>query len=93
MNFSIRNLYENMIKEITFTNMIINFFLYLAFSCLTSIKSTKLVYYIVDFSEFLNYSAFSMEYLIPINSFRNRYYHLHQISYSLYYESYHSFKY
>ena len=26
MNFSIRDLYENIIEEITFTNMIINFF-------------------------------------------------------------------
>ena len=26
MNFSIRDLYENMIEEMTFTNMIINFF-------------------------------------------------------------------
>ena len=70
MNFSIRDLYENIIEEITFTNMIIKFFLFFCFlfllSCLTSIKSTKLVYYIVDFSEILNYTTFSMEYLIPI---------------------------
>ena len=78
MNFSIRDLYENIIEEITFTNMIITFFFWM--SCLTSIKSTKLVYYIVDFSEFLNYTTFSMEYLIPINSFMNIYCHLHEIS-------------
>ena len=65
MNFSIRDLYENIIEEITFTNMIIKFFFFWL-SCLTSIKSTKLVYYIVDFSEILNYTTFSMEYLIPI---------------------------
>ena len=53
MNFSIKDLYEKIIEEITFTNMIINFFCFWM-SCLTSIKSTKLVYYIVDFSEFLN---------------------------------------
>ena len=84
MNFSIEDLYEKIIEEITFTNMIIKFFLFFFFcfwmSCLTSIKSTKLVYYIVDFSEFLNYTTFSMEYLIPINSFRNIYCHLHEIS-------------
>ena len=79
MNFSIKDLYEKIIEEITFTNMIINFFFFWM-SCLTSIKSTKLVYYIVDFSEFLNYTTFSMEYLIPINSFRNIYCHLHEIS-------------
>ena len=49
MNFSIGDLYENMIEEMTFTNMIINFFVIFCLSCLTSIKSTKLVYYIVDF--------------------------------------------
>ena len=65
MNFSIRDFYENIIEEITFTNMIIKFFFFWL-SCLTSIKSTKLVYYIVDFSEILNYTTFSMEYLIPI---------------------------
>ena len=79
MNFSIKDLYEKIIEEITFTNMIITFFFFWM-SCLTSIKSTKLVYYIVDFSEFLNYTTFSMEYLIPINSFRNIYCHLHEIS-------------
>ena len=79
MNFSIKDLYEKIIEEITFTNMIINFFCFWM-SCLTSIKSTKLVYYIVDFSEFLNYTTFSMEYLTPINSFRNIYCHLHEIS-------------
>ena len=80
MNFSIKDLYENIIEEITFTNMIINFFFFFWLSCLTSIKSTKLVYYIVDFSEFLNYTTFSMEYLKPINSFSNRYCHLHELS-------------
>ena len=82
MNFSIRDLYENIIEEITFTNMIIKFFLFFFFwlSCLTSIKSTKLVYYIVDFSEILSYTTFSMEYLIPINSFRNINCHMHEIS-------------
>ena len=80
MNFSIGDLYENMIEEMTFTNLIINFFVLFCLSCLTSIKSTKLVYYIVDFSEFLNYTTFSMEYLKPINSFRNRYCHLHKLS-------------
>ena len=30
MNFSIKDLYENIIEEITFTNMIINFFFFLA---------------------------------------------------------------
>ena len=83
MNFSIRDLYENIIEEITFTNMIIKFFCFFCFvwlSCLTSIKSTKLLYYIVDFSEILNYTTFSMEYFIPINSFRIIYCHLHEIS-------------
>ena len=81
MNFSIKDLYENMIEEMTFTNMIIYlFFVLFCLSCLTSIKSTKLVYYIVDFSEFLNYTTFSMEYLKPINSFRNRYCHMHKLS-------------
>ena len=69
MNFCIRDLYENIIEEITFTNMIIKFFLFFLFfvllSCLTRIKSTKLVY-IVDFSEILNYTTFSMEHSIPI---------------------------
>ena len=80
MNFSIKDLYENIIEEITFTNMIIIIIIIIWLSCLTSIKSTKLVYYIVDFSEFLNYTTFSMEYLKPINSFRNRYCHLHELS-------------
>ena len=80
MNFSIKDLYENIIEEITFTNMIIIIIIIFWLSCLTSIKSTKLVYYIVDFSEFLNYTTFSMEYLKPINSFRNRYCHLHELS-------------
>ena len=34
MNFSIRDLYENIIEEITFTNMIIKFFLFFFFGCL-----------------------------------------------------------
>ena len=80
MNFSIRDLYENIIEEITFTNMIIIIIIIFWMSCLTSIKSAKLVYFIVDFSEFLNYTTFSMEYLIQINSFRNIYCHLHEIS-------------
>ena len=80
MNFFIKDLYENMIEEMTFTNMIIIIFVLFCLSCLTSINSTKLVYYIVDFSEILNYTTFSMEYFIPINSFRIIYCHLHEIS-------------
>ena len=63
MNFSTRDFYKNMIGNNFHKHNDFLFILYfLALFRLTNIKSTKPVYYIYDFfSEYLNYTTFSME--------------------------------
>ena len=98
MNLSIMNLYENIGNEFQEEDKLIDF---LVLSCLTDIKATKLVYNMSNFDEFLNLQASLTGSILSIQLFlwNIRYQsillaaccHLHGISQSLCYKSYHIF--
>ena len=98
MKLSIMNLYENIGNEFQEEDKLIDF---LVLSCLIDIKATKLVHNITNFDEFPNLQASLTGSILSIQLFlwNIRYQsillatccHLHGISQSLCYESYHIF--